>query len=144
MLLINLNMLHFIKSITTNCILIFFLCNAFISYANTEKNEDKSNPKKAASSLVSKKRVSEWDDWNKKMPTQPKYGVGIQGDIEQKLNQLDKSNLLNDVNGVLVKKNKEKIITSKIPKPKNIKQMMAELEAMEAEVKQELSNESEF
>lgn len=74
----------------------------------------------------------------------PKYGVGIQGYIENKLNQLDKSNLLDNTNGVLAKKNNKKKVIDKMKKPKNIKKMMAELKAMEADLKQELSHESEF
>lgn len=91
-----------------------------------------------------KDSVDQWSDWNNPSLVKPKYGVGIQGDIENKLNQLDKSNLLENTNGVIVKKNNNKKAVDKMRKPKNIKQMMAELKAMEAELKQELSHESEF
>jgi len=110
-------------------------------FAEPQKTLDKDKPQ-LIKSKSKKDDVNQWSDWDSPVLTKPKYGVGIQGEIESKLNQLDKSNLLDKANGVLVKKNNKAV--DKMKKPKNIKQMMAELKAMEAELKQELSHESEF
>ena len=110
-------------------------------FAEPQKPLNKDKPQ-LIKSKNKKDDVNQWSDWDSPVLTKPKYGVGIQGEIESKLNQLDKSNLLDKANGVLVKKNNKAV--DKMKKPKNIKQMMAELKAMEAELKQELSHESEF
>lgn len=123
--------------------LIVFLL-LFCTFVNAQpQKEGTKNKAKIEISKKKKDSVDQWSDWNSPTLAKPKYGVGIQGDIESKLNQLDKSNLLDNTNGVLVKKNNNKAV-DKMKKPKNIKQMMAELKAMEAELKQELSHESEF
>jgi len=136
-----------IKAITTkyltHIILFILLFSSSLVNANPQIKEQKTK-QQIEKSKNNKDSVDQWSDWNSPTLVKPKYGVGIQGDIENKLNQLDKSNLLENTNGVLVKKNNNKKVIDKMNKPKNIKQMMAELKAMEAELKQELSHESEF
>jgi len=126
-------------------ILTVFLLLLYPSLASANEQTKIGKAKQQIETTKNKKdSVDQWSDWNSPSLVKPKYGVGIQGDIENKLNQLDKSNLLENTNGVVVKKNNNKKAVDKMRKPKNIKQMMAELKAMEAELKQELSHESEF
>ncbi len=130
---------HLINSILKLVLLFFTIVYAMPSFADTTPE----TPEQTATKEVKEKKlaVDQWDDWNNK-PSSPKYGVGIQGNLESQLNQLDKSSLLDKANGVTAKKSTKK--NNNKMKPKNIKQMMAELKAMEAEVKQELNNETEF
>jgi len=86
----------------------------------------------------------EWGEWNKKTDSPPKYGVGIVGTIESELSQLDKSDLLNNATGVATTKLNNQKDTKQLTKAKDIKNMMKELEAIEAELKKELSDDTEF
>lgn len=74
-----------------------------------------------------------------------KWGVGIQGTIENQLSELDKSSLLNNANGVAVQQQSGNNGAPTTPKPtKDIKRMMQALQQMEAEVEKELNNDAEF
>ncbi|PAJ75317.1 hypothetical protein CJF42_05590 [Pseudoalteromonas sp. NBT06-2] len=122
-----------------------FILLSYSSWVNSNPQiKEQKSKQQIETSKKKKDSVDQWSDWNNSPLVYPKYGVGIQGYIENKLNQLDKSNLLDNTNGVLAKKNNKKKVIDKMKKPKNIKKMMAELKAMEADLKQELSHESEF
>lgn len=103
-----------------------------------------SEDKKVSDPLADKKNQTqqniEWGAWDAEKDSASRYGVGIQGEIEEELSRLDRSNLLDNAEGVEVQ-NKNK---SHASKPRDIKKLMAELEAMEAEIKQEINDESEF
>ena len=74
-----------------------------------------------------------------------KWGVGIQGTIENQLSELDKSSLLNNANGVAVQQQSGNNGAPTTPKPtKDIKRMMQALQQMEAEVEKEINNDAEF
>ncbi|MDG1753160.1 MAG: hypothetical protein P8I03_16100 [Thalassotalea sp.] len=119
--------------------------------AKTENN-DKTVITKESNSLndstpikIPKPRIekpTDWGDWNKTDTHQ--YGVGIQGKIQKELNKLDKSSLLENANNVSTLKVDIKKMKKKKKKQKSMKQIMAELTAMEAKVKQELNDDSEF
>lgn len=74
------------------------------------------------------------------------YGVGIQGTIENKLSELDKSSLLENADGVAVKQNQHQSdVKPPSPKPtKDIKRMMQAIQQMEAEVEKEINDDAEF
>ncbi len=87
-------------------------------------------------------KAIDWGGWNLK--SSAKFGVGIQGDIEAQINLLDQSNLLDDATGVATRKKAENLAQDKQTKVPDLKKMMAELEAMEAKVKKEIDDDSEF
>ena len=92
----------------------------------------------------------DWGAWNSD-PTNsqdsvsPKLktsGVGIRGNIEAELSLIDKSNLLNNASAVATKPKNNN--TGRQKKSRDLKKAMAELEAMEAKVKKEIEDDSEF
>ena len=101
------------------------------------KNKDSKSKKNGDS-----ESAIDWGDWGADKNFENKdFGVGIQGTIEAELSRLDKSNLLQNATGVATSKNKNGDANKK---PKDLKKTMAELEAMEAKVKKEIEDDSEF
>ena len=84
----------------------------------------------------------DWGDWALAPNTQ--YGVGIQGEIEAEINLLDQSNLLENATGVATTPKDSNNQQGKKLTTKDLKKMMAELEAMEAKVKKEIEDDTEF
>lgn len=84
----------------------------------------------------------DWGDWL--LPTNQQFGVGIQGNIEAQMNVLDQSNLLDNATGVATTNKDDNNHKDKKQKARDLKQMMAELEAMEAKVKKEIDDDTEF
>lgn len=135
-----------------NVLLMIFSASALSSHIafaqQTKKQVQKESPEKRTVSSVEKKQVDkesiEWGEWGVAAKKKNPYGVGIQGSIESQLSQLDKSNLLDNADGVASKKTntEKKHVTQK--KTRDIKRMMRELEIMEAEVKKEINDETEF
>lgn len=117
----------------------FILCTAFAVQAEQDSNSKSSAKQQVAESPPVKPDI-EWGNWDAKKAPLSRYGVGISGKIEAELSRLDRSNLLDNAEGVEVQNKKPKASS----KPKDIQQMMAELEAMEAEIKKEINDESEF
>jgi len=117
----------------------FMLCTAFAVQAEQGKSS-KANSLLSETNEQQIKADIEWGNWDAVKAPLSRYGVGISGKVEAELNRLDRSNLLDNADGVEVQNKKPK----RASKPKDIRQMMAEMEAMEAEIKQEMNNESEF
>lgn len=88
----------------------------------------------------SKNADIDWGDWNLKPTSQ--FGVGVQGNIEAEINLLDKSSLIENATGVATKNTPANLANK--TKSKDLKKMMAELEAMEAKVKKEIEDDTEF
>jgi hypothetical protein len=84
--------------------------------------------------------IVEWGSWGN-----TEYGVGVRGKLEEELNKLDRSNLLEDPSGVSSLDSKSSIKNKKnLSQPKNIKKMMEQLKAMEKKLRRELDNDSEI
>lgn len=108
------------------------------------KSEDNSQVEHSTAEKVntedSKNTDIDWGDWNLKPSSQ--FGVGIQGNIEAEINLLDKSSLIENATGVATKNTPANLANK--TKSKDLKKMMAELEAMEAKVKKEIEDDTEF
>lgn len=109
-----------------------------------EQNADPIKPVQKALSPKEPAQPAEidWGTWNLTPTTQ--FGVGIKGDIEAELSSLDKSNLIDNASGVATTENTNNNSRDKKTKTKDLKSMMAELEAMEAKVKKEIDDDTEF
>ncbi|MDE3273541.1 hypothetical protein [Pseudoalteromonas sp. G4] len=83
----------------------------------------------------------DWGDWDKKLQPQERYGVGIKGQLQNAISELDKSNLLKDSSGV---SNTSQVSDNKNIKRKDIKKMKQELRALEEKVKQEIENNEDY
>lgn len=108
------------------------------------KQTEQSQPKpgeKSSGSNVSSGHSIDWGDWNTKLPSDQRYGVGIEGRVERLINQLDKSDLVSNADGVETFKREDSKPGSQ---PKNISEMMAELRAMEQKLKKEVEDDTEF
>ncbi|MBE1300293.1 MAG: hypothetical protein GJ680_10365 [Alteromonadaceae bacterium] len=108
------------------------------------KSEDNTQVEHSSAETVnaedSKNTGIDWGDWNLKPSSQ--FGVGIQGNIEAEINLLDKSSLIENATGVATKNTPANLANK--TKSKDLKKMMAELEAMEAKVKKEIEDDTEF
>ncbi|WP_372769474.1 hypothetical protein [Pseudoalteromonas sp.] len=107
---------------------------------------DMSKPKTSPVDKVAKdekinKNTIDWGDWDKKFQPQQRYGVGIKGQLQNAISELDKSNLLNDTSGV---PNTSQLSVDKKMKRKDIKKMKQELRALEEKVKQEIENNEDY
>lgn len=87
------------------------------------------------------KQAIDWGDWDKKLQPQERYGVGIKGQLQNAISELDKSNLLKDSSGV---SNTSQVSDNKNIKRKDIKKMKQELRALEEKVKQEIENNEDY
>jgi len=102
-------------------------------------------PKQADSAQSDVSRQDESQQTGSQEAGSQKWGVGIQGTIENQLSELDKSSLLNNANGVAVQQQSGNNGAPTTPKPtKDIKRMMQALQQMEAEVEKEINNDAEF
>ena len=91
---------------------------------------------------ASKSNKLDWGDWNKEFKPQQRYGVGIKGDLQSAISEMDKSNLISDSSGVKVSSSLQK--TKKENSAINIKKMKAELKALEKKVEQEINNDIDY
>lgn len=87
------------------------------------------------------KAAIDWGEWDTTPTSNPQYGVGIKGKTEWLINQLDKSDLVTNADGVTTQKRDHK---QQQTQPKNISEMMAELRAMEKKLKKEVEDDTEF
>lgn len=111
---------------------------------NTTQKSEASKSSDSSDSTDADESI-DWGDWDTELApaqTQTGFGVGIQGKIESELSRIDKSNLLQNASGVATTKNSNDTGISK--KPRDLKKTMAELEALEAKVKKEIEDDSEF
>ena len=126
----------------------YWLCLLPAALANTPipepqaSNQSKPTQQAQVAETQSSEPEIDWGMWAE--APQKQYGVGIQGDIENQINLLDKSNLLDNATGVEVKTKAVDPQPQKAKKTKNLQQMMAELKAMEAKLEKEIENETEF
>ncbi|WP_338290758.1 hypothetical protein [Planctobacterium marinum] len=84
----------------------------------------------------------DWGEWA--LSPLPEYGVGIRGELEAQINQMDQSNLLDNANGVITTPQDKSKSDGTTLSMQDLKKMMAELEAMEAKVKEEIEDDTEF
>ncbi len=85
----------------------------------------------------------DWGDWNTKSARTPST-INKKEAVKAELRNLDNSAVLNENQGVTTQKVDPAKIQNKQKKIKNVKAMMKELEKLEAELKQEIRNDSEF
>lgn len=85
----------------------------------------------------------DWGDWNTKSVRTPST-TNKKEAVKAELRNLDNSAVLNENQGVTTQKVDPAKIQNKQKKIKNVKAMMKELEKLEAELKQEIRNDSEF
>ena len=128
-----------------NMLIIAFvlLLQPSLAAANTEKTPATKKEDKQHKEEKTRQNKSEldWGDWQHKFKPQQRYGVGIKGKLQNAINTLDKSNLINDSNGVQVSP------TNKQHKPKkvlDIKKMKAELKALEKKDEQEIDDDIDY
>jgi|GEM_PF-4964906 len=108
-------------------------------------NPGNGKPEQADSAQSDVSRQDESQQTGSQEAESQKWGVGIQGTIENQLSELDKSSLLNNANGVAVQQQSGNNGAPTTPKPtKDIKRMMQALQQMEAEVEKEINNDAEF
>lgn len=105
-----------------------------------DSSDDQDQPAQKPIDSKDEKTAEDEIDWGAWSTTN--YGVGIQGKIEAELNALDQSNLIDEADGVAVEKITDNHNTD--PAKRDLKKMMAELEAMEEKVSQEIEDDKEF
>lgn len=113
--------------------------------AISQEKDDSNKKVSDTSANFEKKPEIDWGDWNTELTTpipNKKFGVGIKGKLEAELSTLDKSNLLENPTGVSAKEKAKGTGKGKIQT--DLKKTMAELEALEAKVKKEIEDDSEF
>lgn len=110
--------------------------------ADTGKTQPEKKPPKQVENKAEKNQEQlDWGDWEQKFKPQQRYGVGIKGKVQNAINAMDKSNLINDSNGVQTSPaSKQK----KSNKTLNIKKMKAELKALEKKVEQEIDDDIDY
>ena len=109
---------------------------------SSDTNTTKSAPiNKALKGQKTNKSNIDWGGWDKKFQPQQRYGVGIKGQLQNAISELDKSNLLNDSSGV---SNTSQSTQNKNAKRKDIKKMKQELRALEEKVKQEIEDNEDY
>jgi hypothetical protein len=133
-----------VKAMIYSILLIYCANSTSVWAQNIPKLEKKTKVETTDTNIKLDKDDTEWGDWGLKTPKNTNYGIGIRGLIEAELSLLDKSNLVDNAGGVAAKKKQLNVPPKVIKKTKDIKRMMKELEIMEAEVKQEINDETEF
>lgn len=113
--------------------------NVFAQQTDTKKTTPP--PPKNKALKDENKQAIDWGDWDKKLQPQQRYGVGIKGQLQNAISELDKSNLLKDSSGV---SNTSEVSDNKKIKRKDIKKMKQELRALEEKVKQEIENNEDY
>lgn len=108
---------------------------------NSEPPPKQAKQKPPTEKPAQKKPELDWGDWEQKFKPQQRYGVGIKGKLQSAISELDKSNLLNDSNGVQVTPADK---SQKPTKTLDIKKMKAELKALEKKVEQEIDDDIDY
>ena len=114
------------------------------AHALAVQSSDKKTPQqdvKPVETTDTKNTSIDWGEWDTKPSTDKQYGVGIEGKVERLINQLDKSDLVTNADGVTTQKRDQ---SKQESKPKDIAEMMAELRAMEKKLKKEVEDDTEF
>jgi len=108
--------------------------------------EDNQTPKKGVTPKTSNtkkpKSNMDWGDWDQKFKPQQRYGVGIKGELQSAISEMDKSNLINDSGGVKVSPTSQS--NKKEKAALNIKKMKAELKALEKKVEHEIDDDNDY
>lgn len=117
-------------------LLILFFTQSPTSLAQSDPNQDKTEEQK--------KSQIDWGDWNIKSPKTTPPVINKKDALKAELRDLDQSKVLDENQGVTTKKLDLGKAQDKPKTVKNIKAMMKELEKLEAELKQEIRNDSEF
>lgn len=118
----------------------------------TDKEANKNPPQPVSQLSSSQSEVSadkakthqpiDWGDWA--LSPTPEYGVGIRGELEAQISRMDQSNLLENAEGVSTTSKGSNNKDSETLAMKDLKKMMAELQAMEAQVNKEIEDDTEF
>ena len=123
------------------CIVCLFCLTDAVAQSSDANTTKLAPINKALKDQKTNKSNIDWGDWDKKFQPQQRYGVGIKGQLQNAISELDKSNLLNDSSGV---SNTSQSAQNKNAKRKDIKKMKQELRALEEKVKQEIEHNEDY